>query len=90
LRARARLSGGELLPLALSLNLMADRLMRLEQAEIYSQRLNQALAELSVAIERYRLGGPLIIPISCNDFPELNHLVFTMGLKEGVGTPPGS
>ena len=32
LRARARLTGGELLPLAISLNLLADRLMHVEQA----------------------------------------------------------
>jgi hypothetical protein len=82
LRARARLSGGELLPLAASLNLMADRLMRLEQGQIYSQRLNRALVELSQAIERYRLGGPLIIPPSCNEFTEINHLLLVMGLKE--------
>ena len=62
LRARAPLTGGELLPLAISLNLLADRLMHREQAEIYLQRLIRALAELSIAIERYRFGGPLIIP----------------------------
>ncbi len=82
LRARARLSGGELLPLAANLNLMADRLMRLEQGQIYSQRLTRALVELSQAIERYRIGGPLIIPPSCNEVTEINHLLLVMGLKE--------
>lgn len=82
LRARAHLSGGELLPLAASLNLMADRLMHLEQDQLYSQHLHRALADLGQAIERYRLGGPFIIPPSCNEFPEINHLLLAMGLKE--------
>ena len=86
LRARARLTGGELLPLAISLNLLADRLMHVEQADAYLQRLTQALAELGLAIERYRFGGPLIIPSACNDFPEVNRLLLAMGLKEKVDT----
>ncbi|HLZ81710.1 MAG TPA: hypothetical protein VKP04_08770, partial [Ktedonobacteraceae bacterium] len=84
LRARARLSDGELLPLAASLNLMADRLMRLERTDIYAQRLTKALAELSIAIERYRNGAPFMMPISCNDFTEVNRLLLALGLKEKV------
>ena len=84
LRARARLSGGELLPLAAGLNLMADRLMRLEQFEVYAQHLSRALTELSVAIDRYRMGGPLILPPSVNEFAEINNLLLAMGLKEKV------
>ncbi len=86
LRARARLTGGELLPLAISLNLLADRLMHVEQADAYLQRLTLALAELGIALERYRFGGPLIIPPACNDFPEVNRLLLAMGLKEKVDT----
>ncbi len=86
LRARARLTGGELLPLAISLNLLADRLMHVEQADAYLQRLTQALAELGIALDRYRFGGPLIIPPACNDFPEVNRLLLAMGLKEKVDT----
>jgi hypothetical protein len=84
LRARARLSGGELLPLAASLNLMADRLMRLEQYEGYAQRLSRALTELSIAIDRYRMGGPLILPPSAAEFAEINNLLLAMGLKEAA------
>ena len=86
LRARARLTGGELLPLAISLNLLADRLMYREQTDAYLQRLTQALTELGMAIERYRSGGPLIIPLACNDFPEINRLLLAMGLKDKVDT----
>ena len=81
LRARARLNNGELLPLAASLNLMAERLMRLEQSDVYAQRLSRALSELSTSIERYRMGGPFIIPASCNDFAEINRLLMVMGLS---------
>ncbi|GAC1661302.1 MAG: hypothetical protein NVS9B9_22920 [Ktedonobacteraceae bacterium] len=84
LRARARLSDGELLPLAASLNLMADRLMRLERTDIYAQRLTKALAELSIAIERYRNGAPFMMPASSNDFTEVNRLLLALGLKEKV------
>ncbi|HVB21794.1 MAG TPA: hypothetical protein VNG51_07620 [Ktedonobacteraceae bacterium] len=82
LRVRARLIGGELMPLAASLNLMAERLMRLEQSDVYAQRLSRALSDLSVAIEHYRMGGPFIVPTSCNDFAEINHLLLVMGFKQ--------
>ena len=85
LRARARLNGGELLPLAAGLNLMADRLIRSEQIEVYAQRLSKALTELSIAIDRYRVGGPFILPPSASEFAEINSLLMSMGLKEEVG-----
>jgi hypothetical protein len=84
LRARARLAGGELMPLAASLNLMADRLMRLEQTDLYAQRLARALSELSLAIERYRNGAPFIMPSSCNDFTEINQLLLALGMNDKV------
>ncbi len=91
LHARARLTGGVLLPLSASLNLMADRLMRLERVDVYSQQLSRALSDLSLAIERYRAGGPFIIPPSAHDFPEINHLLLAMGLKEKTDMPrPGA
>ncbi len=81
LHARARLTGGVLWPLSASLNLMADRL---ERVDVYSQQLSRALSDLSLAIERYRAGGPFIIPPSAHDFPEINHLLLAMGLKEKI------
>jgi hypothetical protein len=84
LRVRARLTSGELMPLAASLNLMAERLMRLEQSDVYAQRLSRALSDLSVAIERYRMGGPFIVPASDNDFAEINHLLLVMGIKQNA------
>ena len=85
LRARARLSEGALLPLAGSLNLMADRLMHLEQSERYAQRLTRALQELIMEIERTKTKEQLKLPVSCKSFPELARLVYVMGLKEKSG-----
>lgn len=78
LQARAELTGGALLPLAGSLNLMAERLMRLGQMSIYTQRLLHALNELSVALERAATGAPLVIPASCAEFVEINRLLVSL------------
>ncbi|HEV7237393.1 MAG TPA: hypothetical protein VGN15_14490, partial [Ktedonobacteraceae bacterium] len=87
MRVRARLTDGELLPLAASLNLMADRLMRLEHSEMYAQRLSKALTELSIAVDRYRMGGPFLLPPSASEFAEINNLILAMGLKDKVEQP---
>ncbi|HEX7734251.1 MAG TPA: hypothetical protein VF458_05300 [Ktedonobacteraceae bacterium] len=50
LRARARISSGNLVALASSLNLMADRLLRFDQVDTYMQKLTRALHELSQAL----------------------------------------
>src|SRR6266568_2009610 len=78
LRARADLTSGALLPLAGSLNLMAERLMRLGQTSIYMQRLVRSLSELSVALERAARGTPLIVPASCREFIEINRLLVAL------------
>lgn len=92
LRARARMTGGELLPLAGSLNLMADRLMHFEQTEQRAQRLNKALADLSATLERYRVGTRFVVPPSCNEFPEIRRLLLSMGMRQALAdaTPPTS
>ena len=87
LRARAHISGGELVPLSGSLNLMADRLMRFEQADMRSQRLSYALSELIAALERYRAGTRFVIPQSSMQFPELQRLLMLMGLRQGAAAP---
>ena len=85
LRARANLTSGALMPLAGSLNLMAERLMRLGQTNVYMHRLLEALGELSMAFERHAKGAPFIIPRSCNEFLEINRLLISMRLK-GIST----
>jgi hypothetical protein len=88
LRARANLTSGVLLPLAGSLNLMAERLMRLGQTNIYIQRLMRALGELSVAFERKAAGAPFVVPESCNEFIEINRLLLSMRIKGNSTTFP--
>ncbi len=80
LRARANLTRGTLLPLAGSLNLMAERLMRLGQTNAYMQRLTRSLRELTVAFERQAAGEPFIVPQSCDEFSEINRLLLSMHL----------
>jgi hypothetical protein len=88
LRARARMIGGELLPLAGSLNLMADRLIRFEQIDQRAQKLSRTLAELSSTLERYRVGTRFIVPASCNEFPEIHRLLLAMGLRQAMTDAP--
>ncbi len=87
LGARARLVGGDLLPLAGSLNLMADRLSRVEQLDQRTQRLSRALAELSMTLEQYRVGTRFVAPASCNEFPEIQRLLLAMGLRPASHDP---
>ncbi|HZU66153.1 MAG TPA: hypothetical protein VFA09_02645 [Ktedonobacteraceae bacterium] len=84
LRARATLKSGPLMPLAGSLNLMADRLTRLGQMTAYAQQLARGLNDLSAAFERSAVGAPLILPSSCSDLLEINRLVLALRIQ---GTP---
>ena len=81
LRARANLTNGALLPLAGSLNLMAERLSRLGQVTNYGQRIMRALSDLSIAFERHAPGVPFNIPESCRDLTEINRLLVALRVK---------
>ncbi len=81
LRARARLNNGALLPLAASLNLMAERLVRLWQVNAQAQRLSNALRDLSVAFDKHWNGEPLTIPESCNNLVEISALLRSLHIK---------
>jgi hypothetical protein len=81
LRARARISSGNLVSLAGSLNLMADRLLRFEQVDNYAQKLTRALNDLSRAFDQYRNSGKFALPPSCSEFPEIQRLLISMGMK---------
>jgi len=81
MRARAHLTHGALLPLAGSLNLMAERLTRLGQGNLYAQRLTKAVSDLSIAFERTAHGVPLTIPESCNELTEVNRLLVALRVK---------
>lgn len=94
LRARAHLTSGELLPLAISLNLMAERLMHLEGANAYARRLIETIDELGAALEHYRTGKAFKLSASAAQFPEISRLLLAMGLRDLAGpvypnTKPG-
>jgi hypothetical protein len=77
-RARARLTSGALLPLAASLNLMAERLIRLWQTSIHAQHLVIALGDLCAALDTHWKGEPLVIPDSCRELVEIHRLLRSM------------
>jgi hypothetical protein len=77
-RARARLTSGALLPLAASLNLMAERLIRLWQTSMQAQRLVTALGDLSAALDNHWKGERLVIPDSCKELVEIHRLLRSM------------
>jgi hypothetical protein len=87
LRARAQLIRGDLLPLAVSLNLMAERLTHFEDANQYAQRLTRALQELIVSVEQVHKGKAFRLPSSCQVFPEIRRLMYLLGFKEETGAP---
>jgi len=90
MKARANLSSGMLLPLAGSLNLMAERLMRLGQMSAYTQRLMRALSDFCIAMERSPAGAPLVIPPSCNEFTEINRIILSLQSKGGLVALPAT
>ena len=90
LRARATLVQGALLPLAGSLNLMAERLSRLGQVSAYGQRIMRALSDLSIALERHAMGVPLSIPDSCRDLTEINRLLLALHIRPSAPPTPNN
>lgn len=88
LKARANLNSGELLPLAGSLNLMAERLMRLGQMNLYTQRLMRALGDFCLAMERRPTSGPLVVPASCTEFTEINRIILSLQTRGNASTLP--
>lgn len=81
LRARSTLTSGALLPLAGSLNLMAERLSRLGQVSNYGQRIMRALSDLSISFERHSTNTPFTIPEFCRDLPEINRLLVALRVR---------
>jgi len=60
--ARARVQESELLPLAMSLNLLLDRLTGLTREQEQRQRMDRAATELAAALRRTRAGEPYTPP----------------------------
>ncbi len=89
-RARATLTRGELLPLAASLNLMADRLTRLGQADIYARLLIKDLDEMTTIIEHNRQNLPAILSDSSSQFPQIKRLMYVLHIKGIVQVTPST
>jgi hypothetical protein len=60
--ARATIAEGELLPVAMSLNLLLDRLSRMVHEHDQQARIETAAHELAVALRRVRAGEPYTPP----------------------------
>ncbi|WP_052890106.1 hypothetical protein [Thermogemmatispora carboxidivorans] len=95
LAARLEPTDEELRPLALSLNQLADREMRLELWNEHNQLVRRALEDLCAALERCPAGEPLIIPASCEGVPQIERLLAITGLRQFAEQPrqsaaPGS
>lgn len=60
--ARANIAEGELLPVALSLNLLLDRISRMSREADQRTRVDAASHELAIALRRLRAGGPYTPP----------------------------
>jgi hypothetical protein len=88
LNARATLRSGALMPLAGSLNLLAERLMRLGQAHLQIQHLLTALGDLSVALEHFMAGEPFVMPPSCEAHMEIRRLLVVLRMKGVTLVPP--
>jgi hypothetical protein len=82
LRARAHLSSGELMSLAVGINLMAERMSHMEHSDSRLKRLSRCLYDLSLALGRYKSGKPLVLPPGYNELSEINQLLLALGLKE--------
>lgn len=85
-RARAYIMNGELWPLAIGLNLMADRMMRSERNQTDAQKVAKAVVDFSQALERRRSGIPLVLPASCHHVPEIHRLLLALDLKPAPET----
>ncbi len=87
LRTRARLTrltSSDLVPLASSFNLMAERLIHFEYNEQKMQSIGKALEDATIALERYRMGKRFIVPPSCAKSPEICRLLLAAGFQQAI------
>jgi hypothetical protein len=84
-RTRASIPNGELWPLAVGLNLMADRMMRVERNLVQAQKLGKIVDDLSQALVRARSGKPFVLPPSALEFPEICSLLIALDLEVPSG-----
>jgi hypothetical protein len=91
--ARARVGEGELLPVAMSLNLLLDRLTRLTREQEQRTRMEAAARELAMALRRARAGEAYTPPSYTGTMlddvlVELSTLRPQLGGGEAASNPP--
>jgi hypothetical protein len=87
LRTRARLTrltSSDLIPLASSFNLMAERLIHFEYNEQKLQTISKALEDATIALEQHRMGKHFIVPPSCTKSPEICRLLLAAGFQPAI------
>jgi hypothetical protein len=87
MQARAHISSGELLSLAGSLNLMAERLSHTEMIENSLLQQTKALNDFICVLEKRRSGQPVSLPASYRTSPEMRRLALAIGIQEGSQPP---
>ena len=66
---------------------MAERLVRMEQSEVYAKGFSDALVALSASIDQYKRGKPFVLPPICRNFPEIQRLLLSLELQDRVQVP---
>jgi hypothetical protein len=85
-RMRAHITQGDLWPLAVGLNLMADRMMRSEQSAQRAQKVEKAIYDFNNALDRHTTDRPFVLPASCYDIPDIHRLMRIIGSKQILTT----
>jgi hypothetical protein len=89
--ARARVPEGELLPLAVSLNYLLDRMQRLSREQEQRARMDQGIREMVAALKRVRAGEGYVAPDYTGTTLDevLVELATLMPLRPGIAMPAG-
>ena len=96
--ARVRVDDGELLPLAMSLNALFDRLQRLSRDQEQHARMAMGSNQLAAALRRARAGGPFTPPDYTGtpldqalvELAAMRHALDAAGVAPQIGSAPSS
>jgi hypothetical protein len=96
--ARVRVDDGELLPLAMSLNALFDRLQRLSRDQEQHARMAMGSNQLAAALRRARSGGPFVPPDYTGtpldqalvELAAMRHALDAAGVAPQIGSAPSS
>ena len=96
--ARVRVDDGELLPLAMSLNALFDRLQRLSRDQEQHARMAMGSNQLAAALRRARSGGPFVPPDYTGtpldqalvELAAMRHALDVAGVAPQIGSAPSN